>query len=56
MLAGYHHFLDRLRSDGKLYFWCSCGRSAKITKDMPLRMICFCKRRMIVMDKEDLPC
>lgn len=55
MLVGYHNFLDRLRSEGKLYFWCSCGSWAKIQKHMPFRMICICKRRMIIIDEEDMP-
>ena len=53
--TGYHWFMDRLRSEGKIIFWCGCGVSATVTPGMPLRMKCTCGRRMIVMDKEDRP-
>jgi hypothetical protein len=54
-LSGYHFFMDRLRSEGKLYFWCACGEVAKVKPEMPMRMRCFCDRQMVVMDMEDLP-
>jgi hypothetical protein len=54
-LSGYHYFMDRLRSEGELYFYCSCDRSAKVEEKMPLTMRCFCGKLMIVMDELDLP-
>jgi hypothetical protein len=67
-LSGYHYFMDRLRSEGKLFFYCGCGQSTKVTffycgcgqstkvtEKMPLTMRCFCDRLMVVMDEKDLP-
>jgi hypothetical protein len=54
-LSGYHYFMDRLRSMGKLVFWCSCGEVAKVEPKMPLTMRCFCDKLMVVMDSNDLP-
>jgi len=54
-LSGYHYFMDRLRSKGKLFFYCGCGRSAKVEPEMPLTMRCFCDKLMVVMDENDLP-
>jgi hypothetical protein len=49
--------MDKLRAEGKIIFWCGCGRNAEIATDMPMRqMRCNrCSRYMIIMDKEDNP-
>lgn len=55
-LSGYHYFMDRLRSEGKLFFWCGgCGESTKVKPDMPMLMRCYCDNLMVVMDEHDLP-
>lgn len=54
-LSGYYWFMDNLRAEKNLLFWCQCGVSTDVKDHMPLRMFCFCGRRMIVMDKEDKP-
>jgi hypothetical protein len=55
-LSGYHLFMDRLRLEGNLIFYCSCGVVAKVEPEMPLLMKCLppCERYMVVMDREDL--
>ena len=62
MLSGYHHFMDRLRTEGKLYFYCECMKPSdvrtgkvKVEPHMPMLMKCFCERTMIVVDEKDLP-
>lgn len=47
--------MDRLRSEGNLYFLCDCGQSTKVEEGMPLTMRCFCDKLMIVVDQNDLP-
>jgi hypothetical protein len=48
--------MDRLRSEGKLFFWCGgCGESTKVKPDMPMLMRCYCDNLMVVMDEHDLP-
>jgi len=57
-LSGYHFFMDRLRSEGNLVFYCSdCETRAKVENKMPLFMKCLppCEQIMVVMDTEDLP-
>lgn len=46
--------MDRLRSEGRLWFSCSCGVQVKVEDNMPLRMRCHCNRMMIVMGEKDL--
>lgn len=55
MKVGYYNYMDRLRSEGRLIFWCSCGVKEIVEKHMPFRMKCHCGAHMIVMDKEDCP-
>jgi hypothetical protein len=57
MKGGYYHFMDRLRSEGKLVFYCSCGVAARVDPEMPLLMKCLkpCERYMMVMDEGDMP-
>lgn len=54
-LSGYHLFMDRLRAEGKLFFYCMCGQYHKVEPHMPMLMKCFCERTMIVMGEKDLP-
>ena len=54
-LSGYHYFMDRLRSAGKLVFYCGCGQTTKVEENMPLTMRCFCDKLMVVMDENDSP-
>ena len=54
-LSGYHFFMDRLRSEGSLFFLCSCGQQTKVEEKMPLVMKCFCDKYMLVVDENDLP-
>jgi hypothetical protein len=56
-LSGYHFYMDRLRSEGKLVFWCACETTSEVLPGMPLLMKCLtpCTKYMIVMDKNDLP-
>lgn len=56
-ISGYHFFMDRLRSEGNLVFYCPCGTKARVERHMPLFMLCLppCEKIMLVMDTEDLP-
>jgi hypothetical protein len=54
-LSGYHFYMDRLRSEGDLYFLCSCGVNQRIEPQMPLLMKCHCEKYMAVVNKEDIP-
>ena len=56
-LSGYHLFMDRLRTEGNLVFYCDCGVTSRVKKEMPLLMKCLppCEKYMVVMDTEDLP-
>jgi hypothetical protein len=57
MKTGYQHFMDRLRREGELVFYCKCGVKARVEERMPLLMKCLppCEEYMVVMDRRDLP-
>ena len=53
-LSGYHHFMDGLRKEGNLWFYCACGTAVPV-QDKPMLMKCFCNKYMVVVDEKDLP-